>query len=787
MGVRAGVPPEESLIAQGLEHHRRGDLEPAAQLYARALETAPGHCEALHLSGVLAQQQGDFAGSVALIKAAIAAAPKGGVARHHANLANAFNQLGRTAEAEASAREALRLDPKAVAAHGNLGVALRAQQRFEAAAACFRTATTLHPGYAEGFANLGLVLSELGRLAEAEGALRRAVALNPDGGEGWANLGAVLLRGARWEEAASSLERAVALSPRLADAQANLAAAYKAQGRLEAAADRYRTAADVAPESAVILQNLGLVLADLHRFEQATATFEAAAALDPRNAAVRVDRGNALYRRGKALGDASALAIYDQAIAAHLEAIEIEPGLVTAHYNMGLVLLERGRLEAAVAAFRAAISLRPDYAEAHCNLGHCLSDIGCFEEAEAACRRALSLDPGLAEAQSTLGNVFTGQGRLQEAEAAYRRAVELNPDLAGGHCNLGVALFRQGRSAEAMAAYEHALRLSPELADAHWNRALVLLQRGALAEGWAEYEWRLRRSRRMRQDAGRTLPLWTGEPLSGGAVLLHAEQGFGDAIQCARFVARAAARAPVVLQASRSLHALFATLPDAPPMIAEDAPDPPQAVCRLPLFSLPRLFAPTEAEVATERPYLAADPALAAAWAARLGDIVPGLLEAGLLEAGLLRVGVVWSGNLGSEVELGRSIPLAAFAPLDRPGVRLVSLQKGDGVAQLDRLPAALRVDRLGPDYDAGDFAVTAAVIANLDLVVCCDTAVAHLAGALGKPVWLAVNAVADWRWQLGRTDSPWYPSLRVHRQSRPGDWDGLFTAMAADLAAFGR
>lgn len=218
--------------------------------------------------------------------------------------------------------------------------------------------------------------------------------------------------------------------------------------------------------------------------------------------------------------------------------------------------------------------------------------------------------------------------------------------------------------------------------------------------------------------------------------------------------------------------ALFASLPGVSQLIANDE-TPPSVACRLPLFSLPRVFAPEPQSVPAPIPYLSVPPALTAQWAERLGGI----------GAGKLRIGVVWSGNVTSEAELGRSIPLSAMAPLVAQGVQLISLQKGFGVEQLDTSP--LPVARLGPDYDAGDFADTGAVVETLDLIISCDTSVAHLAGALGKPVWMAVNAVADWRWFEDRSDTPWYPTLRLYRQPTPGDWTAVFEAMAAGLPTF--
>ena len=767
----------EDLLARGLEHHRRNALAEAEALYAQALAAAPDHPDALHLMGVLRQQHGDFARAVDLIQRSLAIKP---AAHVYANLCNALNQLGRWAEAEAAGRSAVWLDPTAPAARCNLGVAQRGLNKLTEAAATFRGALALAPAYGGALSNLGVVLTELGELHEAEGVLRQALALEP-GGQAWFNLGNALLRQMRWQEAYDAFVQACALSPTMADVHANMGAACKALGRLDEATASYRRAVELAPRSALALHNYGMILGEAKRHEEAAAALRAAADLAPDKAAIHVDLGAALYHVAKGRQDAASPGLFDQAIAALETAVALDETLPAARYNLGLALLDRGRIEDAATRFREAMALQTDYAEAHCNLGHCLAELGQFDEAAQACRRALALKPELVEAQSTLGNIAVGRHDLEAAEAAYRAAVLQRPSMGGAWCNLGVALFRQGRSEEALEACDKALTFSPDLADAHWNRALVLLQRGDYAEGWAEYAWRLRRARRIREDAGFTQPLWDGAPLNGGSVLLHTEQGFGDAIQCARFIPTAAGRAGrAIIQAQRPLVRLFSSLPGVDAVLPDDAPLTPMVDCRLPLFSLPHLFAPTLASLqnpaqAHQVPYLKIAPDLIGAWAERLREATAG--------DSALRVGIVWSGNVGSEAELGRSIPLQALAPLDLSGVRLISLQKGDGLNELPGARAGgMSVTELGPAFDACDFADTGAIVEGLDLVICCDTAVAHLAGALGRPVWLAVNAVADWRWLLERTDSPWYPSMTVYRQPRRGDWAGLFAKMAADL-----
>ncbi len=757
-----------ALIAQGLAQHRAGRLDEAVASFRSAVKRDPRSAQAWRMLGLIAQQQGRYADSLEPTRQALALER---TASDLSNLANALTRLDRPDEALAAAEQACALDPHLAAAHANQGVALRALGRREAAAERFRRAAGLEPRNAEAHANLGVTLTELGQVQEAEAALETALVLAPDWADGWYNLANARLRQLRLPQAEAAYRRALALAPGHADAHANLAATHKALGRKDLALAHYADAARLKPDDPQVLQNHALTLADLSRHAEAVPIYEAAIALDPAIASLHTNLGSALQEWARGRHDTGVLPLLDRAILSHLAAISVDPGLLPARSNLGLALLARGRIPEAVQAFEDAVARWPQVASLHSNLGQCLCDLKRYPEAEAACLRALELDPEMAEAWSTLGNVLVGRREHAEAEIAYRRAVELRPHMAGGWCNLGVALFRENRTAEAEAAYVQALALDPGLADAHWNQALVRLQRGDYAEGFDQYEWRLKRPGRLRDEAQFRQPLWDGSALGGAAILIHAEQGFGDALQCARFLPRVAARGGrVVLQARAPLRRLLQHAPGVAAFVS-DGEALPEVACRLPLFSLPRLFARSLDDLLGPIPYLSAESDLAALWRTRLGD----------LEAGL-RIGLVWSGNVSSEVEQGRSIPLQAFAPLAAPGVCLVSLQKGDGLEQLAGAP--FDVLDLGAPYLDGDFADTAAVLANLDLLVTCDTAAVHLAGALGVPTWLAVSPVPDWRWMKDRSDSPWYPSVRLFRQQTRGDWGEVFAAMAHALTA---
>ena len=430
--------------------------------------------------------------------------------------------------------------------------------------------------------------------------------------------------------------------------------------------------------------------------------------------------------------------------------------------NHGLALEGTGRLPEAAAAARAAIELAPDLPEAHLNSGNALSGLERFDEATTAMARTVALRPDHAKAHCGLGYALEKQDRLPEAEAACRRAADLNPDLGEAWANLGRILNEQGRTAEALGAYAAAVRARPDNPKDHWNLALALLLNGHLVEGFAEYEWRWRYDGFPSPRRSFARPAWAGEPLEGRTILLHAEQGLGDTIQFARYVpavARLGGR--VVLEAHTPLRRLLGGLEGVTVMAALGGPLPAFDV-HCPLLSLPRLLG----TIPTDVPYLGAEVGAVAEWRANLG--------------GGLKVGLVWAGNPGHANDGNRSLPLAELAPLLRtPGVRFFSLQKdprpGDRETLMD-----LGVVDLGPNLD--DFADTAAALTVLDLLVTVDTSVAHLAGALGRPVWLLLPFLPDWRWMTERSDSPWYPTMRLFRQNRRGDWAGVVGRVAEAL-----
>ncbi len=440
-----------------------------------------------------------------------------------------------------------------------------------------------------------------------------------------------------------------------------------------------------------------------------------------------------------------------------------------ARFFLGVIHQQRKDLDTAIDHYEHAVRLLPDLAEARNNLGVILESQGRLEEAETYFREALELEPDYAEAHNNLGNVLQDQGRFEEATTAYRQALHFRPGYVDALKHLGNACRALGRLTEAIACYNEGLHHAPDHALLHMSRAMVWIQSGDFARGWPECEWRLR---------GQDLPIhrlpqprWDGSELGGRTILIVAEQGLGDTIQFIRYaplVARRGGR--VVVTCTRPLSRILVTCPGVDQVIVQGDPLPEFAYYA-PVMSLPAILGTTLETIPSEVPYLAADPWVAARWR----DALDGIDE--------FKIGVVWQGNPVHTRDRERSFRLAHLEPVARvPGVRLFSLQKNYGLDQIEAVADRFQVTGLGHRLD--DFVDTAAVMGNLDLVISADSSPAHLAGALGVPVWMPLPYISDWRWMTDRDDTPWYPTMRLFRQRRFGDWDELFARLARELTA---
>lgn len=564
-----------------------------------------------------------------------------------------------------------------------------------------------------------------GRLAAAAADYRAAVAADAGHAGAWVNLGFTLKELGEWKAAREALEQAVEVAPGDADAQYLLGLVLEEQGDLEGAIRRLRAAAESKPDFVFAWR-------DLCRAHLRAGQFDAV-----------------------------------RSVAA--EGVAVNPEAAELQYLLGNAHLQRKDCLAAMQCYERALALAPDLAEVHNNRGLALHELQRCEEALLSYERALELREGFAEAHYNRGNAFKQLGRHAEAVASYDRAIELDPGVADFYNNRGLVLHELGRLDAALASYERAICLEPEHADAHWNRSLTLLVSGDFAAGWQEYEWRWRRTEMKGVAPVYDRPLWLGEgDLRGRTILLHAEQGLGDAIQFCRYVQRVAALgAKVVLEVQPPLVPLLGELAGVGKLVGRGEPLPAYD-CHCPLLSLPLVFGVGMADIAGA-PYLKGSPGKVAAWRARLG------------ERRVPRVGIVWSGSTGHQNDRNRSIPFAEFRQMLQEGVDYCCLQKE--IRPADRAALAEHREIRTFENELQDFADTAALVELADLVITVDTSVAHLAGALGKEVWILLPFMPDWRWLLGRVDSPWYGSARLFRQPVAGDWESVLRGVGLMLA----
>ena len=545
--------------------------------------------------------------------------------------------------------------------------------------------------------------------------------------------------------------------------QAGLAAHHA--GRVAEAVDHYRTALRHHPAEPNALYLLGMAELASGRAAAGEALLRRALAAHPDFPHAHFDLGVALVARGA----------LEEGIAHQRRAVVQRPQDARMGLALGAALAKHGRPDEAIEYFSAVLSRQPDHIDAAHHLGLALTDTDDVDAALTLLSQVRAARPDSADIHNNLGAAFYAQYRLDAAEDCYHRAIALDTTLSVAHNNLGVLLRDTGRITESIETLRRAIVLAPDDPEPHHNLAMSLLLAGDLEEGWTEYEWRWGTRAQRKAQRHFAQPLWHGEDLAGGTLLLHAEQGLGDTLQFCRYIPRAAQRARVVLEVQPPLVHLLSGLPGAAAIVAQGDALPPFDA-QLPLMSLPLAFGTLLDTIPAAVPYLHPQDDVVAVWRDRLR------------EPGRLRVGLAWAGAARAHdirlarVDRRRSLRLADLLPLaDVPGVTFFSLQKDDPGKQAaaDGPAFALR------DWTSAlnDFADTAALVAALDLVITVDTAVAHLAGALGRPVWMLNRFDTCWRWLVDRDDSAWYPTLRQFRQTRPGDWSVPLHAMRDALA----
>jgi tetratricopeptide (TPR) repeat protein len=650
--------------------------------------------------------------------------------RRYYEVGQGLAEIGRFPEAAACFRQSLLSGWADAELHHSLANTLRKIGKEESAIDHYETALQIQPDFPEALNNLGIALASRGQHQAALERFRRAVELNPEYAHAFSNLGVALMDCRQLQEAVEPLEKAVRLKPDFARAHNNLGLAFARMGNHQRAKECYQEAITLRPDDSEALHNLAIAQRELDEFEDAIESFE--------------------------------------------RVLQLKPGFSEAYNNLGITFAKRENYDRAIELYRQALRLNPSYPDAHNNLGIALSKREDRAAAAASYREALRLRPEYSEAHNNLGIVLTELEEHEQAIEHFEEALRIRPGYAAAHSNLGIALAEQGETDLALLNYDEAVRLSPEYPEGHMNRALSLLQRERFVAGWEEYEWRWK-CKDVRMPSF-DQPLWDGSPLEGRTIVLHAEQGLGDTLQFIRYakcVANSGGR--VVAMVQKPLLGILARTPGIEQLVVKEK-EAPHCDVHLPLMSLPRLFPEVHGSRAHADPYIFTDPALIEHWRRELSPIRE------------LKIGVNWQGNPRYRGDRHRSIPLVHLAPLAHiQGIRLLSIQKNYGIDQLADLQRTVPITDLGSrlDEQTAPFMETAAVLLNLDLLITSDTAVAHLAGALGIPVWLAISRAADWRWLRQREDSPWYPSMRIFRQRKLGNWGDVFERIAESLKEF--
>jgi tetratricopeptide (TPR) repeat protein len=600
-----------------------------------------------------------------------------------------------------------------------------------------------------------------GALERADAGLAELLELDPAHFDALHLQGLIAARLGQPERAVELIRRAIGRNAAVAPAHRHLGNALRDLGRFEEALASYAHAIECRPDFKEAYVNRAMTLLLLRRPAEALGDLDRAIALG-------ADDAQALLYRGSALIDLKRPA--DAAVCCE-RAMKLKPDLPDAYVNHGIALYLLGSFEEAAADCERALRLNGGHAGAHAYLGAALHALRRLEDALTSLDAAIALDPQSAFAHNVRALCLLDLQRPQQALESCERAIALRPDLADAHNTRGLALTDSLRFEQAQASFDEAIALQPRLSEPYFNQGLVYLRRGDFERGWELYD------RRPMIDRGATLGgaarLWDGNrEIAGKTVFTYAEQGLGDTMQFCRYAILLRERgARVVLAVQHGLCALLRGLGPGIDVV-ELGEDPGDFDFHCPLLSLARAFGTRLNSIPSTVPYLRPDPARVSIWRERLGT------------QGRL-IGVRWQGSTG-RADAGRSFHARHFEAIAHiPSVRMLSLQRGAGSEQLLELPESLRIENLGAEFEPGGpdaFLDVAAVMECVEVVITSDTSIAHLAGALGRPTWVLLKHVPDWRWLLDRDDSPWYPTMRLLRQNRPGDWAGVFDRLRDEL-----
>jgi tetratricopeptide (TPR) repeat protein len=652
--------------------------------------------------------------------------------------------------------------------------------RIDESLSLLRELLHLYPDQFQLLTRAGTLFIRMGRTEEGLAALEKSLQINPSQIEALSHYANGLGMAGRFKDALSVYDRAIALQPSHVPVHINRGITLENSGRWADSLASYSRALALQPDHAVALVRRGVLFYKFRRLEEALTDFDRAVAVDPRNVEAHYNRGNTLC----------ALKRFEESLESYDRALILNRDNAETHNNKGVVLQQLQRFEEALASFDRSIALQSDLAEVHFNRAVVLRALGRWDAAVDAYNRVLALNPHHVQALNNRGSALRTLGHLEEAFEDFKRATFLKPESVEAHNNLGIVLRELHRFDEALACYNRAISLQPNeegtqplgetvvnhdpaaqrtYAYTRFNKSLLELLLGDFEHGWRDYEWRWK-SEQEKDRRFFAQPLWLGDkPLEGKVILIHAEQGYGDTIQFCRYIPMIEKLgAHVILVIPKEVAPLLSTLPGKRVLVYK-AETLPAFDFHCPMMSLPLAFKTALETIPAETPYLSADPRKREVWREKLG--IPAQP----------RVGLVWSGKSTHKNDRNRSIPLKVLAPLFDLPFEFHSLQKEYDASEEE----ALRGFGNLRDHhkDLGDFSDTAALASEMDLVISVDTSTAHLAGAMGKPVWVLLPHIPDFRWLLDRSDSPWYPTATLLRQPARGDWGSVVSEVVTKLA----
>ncbi|MDA8691688.1 tetratricopeptide repeat protein [Candidatus Pseudothioglobus singularis] len=638
---------------------------------------------------------------------------------------NLYNH-GKLQQALSESSQMLERFPNSVVLYNISGASNAALKRFDAAIDSYKQALWIKPDYAEVHNNMGSVMKDKGDLNEAIDSYKQAIKIKPD----------------------------------YAVAYNNMANALKDKGDLAEALESYQQALRIKPDYAEVHNNMGNALSIKGDLAEAIESYKKALRIKPNFAGAYNNMANAMKNKGDLA----------EAIESCKQALKIKPDYADAYYNMANAMKDKGDLAEAIHSYKQALKIKPNYASAYYNMANAMKDKGDLAEAIDNYKQALKIKPNYASAYYNMGNALNEKDNQEAAIDSYKQAIKIQPNYADAYSNMGNSLSDKGDIEAAIDSYKQALKIKPNNADAYYNFSLLYLLLGDFDKGFKYYEWRLKMIKERPVAPSRTNLIWDGEKsLNGKHFVVYEEQGLGDIIQFCRYLPVLEQKgANVTFKVKSNLHALLRTL-DSKTSLNTSLPEENKIDFESPLMSLPYLLKTSWKLIPITSPYLYADQNKVTTWGEKLSN-------------DSFKIGICWQGAT-TKIDVGRSFSLSLFEGISKiPNVQLISLHKGEGEGQITNID--FDVTTLGSGFDAGQdaFLDTAGVMMNCDLIITSDTSVAHLAGALGRPTWVALQYVPASFWMLDRSDSLWYPTMTLFRQKSRGDWVGVFDSIEQNL-----